>query len=125
MIAIDTSSLIAFLDGSAGPDVDAVDWVLEHRQAVLPPVVLSELWSDPLLSQRTMSLLAELPILEVHAGYWERVGRLRARVISKGRRARLAGALIAQSCLDHRVPLTTRDKDFHSFARYVGLELFL
>ena len=125
MIAIDTSSLIAFLDGSAGPDVDAVDWVLEHRQAVLPPVVLSELWSDPLLPERTMSLLAQLPVLEVRAGYWERVGRLRARVISKGRRARLAGALIAQSCLDHRVPLTTRDKDFHSFARYGGLELFL
>jgi len=31
--------------------------------------------------------------------------------------------LIAQSCIDHHVPLITRDGDFRPFARYAGLTL--
>ena len=55
----------------------------------------------------------------------ERVGALRADVIAQGRKARLADALIAQSCLDHSVPLITRDADFRNFARDRELELVL
>lgn len=55
MIAIDTSSLIAYLSGHAGLDVEATGLALEHRQAVLPPVVLSELLSEPAYSGRRPS----------------------------------------------------------------------
>jgi predicted nucleic acid-binding protein len=66
--------------------------------------------------------LKDLPRLEITDGYWERAGALRARVLGKGLKARLADALIAQSCLDHRVPLVTADRDFRHFTRH-GLEL--
>lgn len=123
MIAIDTSSLIAYLSGSRGRDVEAVDVALEHSQAVLPPVVLSELLSDPKLPRTVGDLLKQLPLMDVLEGYWERAGLLRAKILSKGLRAPLADALIAQSCLDHDLALLTRDADFGSFAQFAGLKL--
>ena len=35
----------------------------------------------------------------------------------------LGDALIAQCCLDHEIPLLTRDRDFRSFAEAAGLDL--
>jgi predicted nucleic acid-binding protein len=124
VIAVDSSSLIAYLSGGQGPDVDATGLAMEHRQAALPPVVLTELVSDPGLSSDVKALLASLPSLEVLDGYWERAGLLRARILAQGRRARLADTLITQSCLDHDVELVTRDRDFIAFARAAGLRLF-
>ena len=122
MIALDTSSLVAYLSDEAGGDVDAVEVALAERQACLPPAVLAELLSDPKLPATTAALFRALPQLPVTDGYWERVGALRAGVIARGRKARLADALIAQSCLDHDVPLVTRDADFRHF-KARGLEL--
>ncbi|MGH7334688.1 MAG: type II toxin-antitoxin system VapC family toxin [Candidatus Rokuibacteriota bacterium] len=124
MIALDTSSLIAYLTGEKGPDVEAAGVALEHHQAVLPPVVLSELLSDPELDGVVKKLFTHLPLLDVREGYWERAGLLRARALAHGRRARLADTLIAQSCLDHGVELVTRDHDFHFFVKTGGLKLF-
>ena len=121
MIAVDTSSLIAYLSGSDGPDVDATGLALEHRQAALPPVVLSELLSDPAITRDVRELFIQLPLLDVVDGYWERAGLLRAKTIASGRKARLADVLVAQSCLDHGVPLVTRDADFQHLARASGL----
>ena len=123
MIALDTSSIIAFLDGSTGKDVLAVDLALEQRQAVLPPAVLCELLSVPDLPRRPRTLFGQLPLLDVLDGYWERAGLLRARILKKRRTARLADALIAQSCLDHDVPLISRDRDFRAFSGLSSLQL--
>lgn len=124
MIAIDTSSFLAYLSGAEGLDVEATGLALEHRLAAVPPVVLSELLSDPHLSREVRDLFVRLPLLDVTDGYWERAGLLRAKVIAHGRRARLADTLIAQSCLDHDVELVTRDADFRAFVRAAGLRLF-
>lgn len=91
---------------------------------MLPPVVLSELLSDPGLPAAVRESLLLLPRLEVLDGYWERAGLLRARVLARGQRARLADTLIAQSCIDHDVELVTRDADFRHFVRADGLRLF-
>jgi predicted nucleic acid-binding protein len=123
LIAIDTSSLIAYLSGADGRDVEATGLALSHRQAVLPPVVLSELLSEPRLTSEMKELFTQLPLLEVTDGYWERAGLLRANAIARGRKAPLADALIAQSCLDHDVPLLTRDAHFRLFVRTAGLTL--
>jgi len=123
VIAVDTSSFVAYLSGAEGLDVEATGWALEHRQAAVPPVVLSELLSDPGLGRDVKLLFVRLPILEVTEGYWERAGLLRAKVIGQGRRAPLADTLIAQSCLDHDVALVTRDADFRTFVRAAGLRL--
>ena len=124
MIAIDTSSLVAYLSGAEGADVEATGLALEHRQAALPPVVLSELLSDPKVRSDVKDIFLGLPLLDVLDGYWERAGLLRARALAQGRRARLADTLIAQSCLDHDVELVTRDADFGLFKRLAGLRLF-
>ena len=123
MIAADSSSFIAHLSGDRGEDVEILDQALSDRLVVLPPVVLVELLSDPKLLASTSNLLTVLPLLETTNGYWERAGALRAKVSSKGRTARLADTLIAQSCLDHDVPLIARDRDFRVFAHFAGLKI--
>jgi len=123
VIAADTSSLVAFFDGTPGDDVEVIQSALNHQQLVLPPVVLAELLSEPSLPAALRALLTALPQLELEPGYWERAGLLRASILKQRRKARIADALIAQSCLDQSVPLVTRDKDFRHFARSAGLPL--
>ena len=123
MIALDTSALIAFFRGEEPRVADKVDHALEAQQAVLPPVVLTEILSDPRLDRAVSRLLRELPVLELHDGFWERAAETRARLLARRLRARLADTLIAQSCIDHGVPLVTRDSDFRHFARLGGLVL--
>ena len=123
MIAADTSSMIAFLEGEDGDDVDLIQSALDHRQLALPPVVLTELLSDPAIPRTVRSLLGGLPLLQVEPGYWERAGALRASVLKQKKKARVADSLIAQSCLDQSTALVTRDRDFRHFAAAVGLPL--
>jgi len=122
LIALDTSSLVHYLAGSTGRDVETTDIALAESQACLPPVVLSEVLSDPKLPRKVEKLLLQVPMLEPGSGFWERAGRLRARIIGAGHKAKLADTLIAQSCLDHEVPLVTRDDDFRHFVP-AGLRL--
>jgi predicted nucleic acid-binding protein len=121
--ARDTSSTIAFLSGDAGNDVSAVKSALEHRQAAFPAVVVTELLSDPTIRADTAAFIRGIPRLEIVDGYWERAGELRARLLRRGLKARLADTLIAQSCLDHEIALVTRDHDFRNFANHAGLIL--
>jgi predicted nucleic acid-binding protein len=123
VIAADTSSMIAFLEGREGEDTDLIQSALDHQQLALPPVVLTELLSDPAVPRPVRTLLAGLPILDLEPGFWERAGILRASVLKQKKKARVADALIAQSCLDQSAPLVTRDRDFRHFADAAGLPL--
>ena len=125
MTAADTSSWIAFLEGSTGEDVRLLDRALEDRQIVMVPVVLTELLSDASLPSNVVKAISDLPLLEVTSGYWRRAGALRAKVLAKRRKARLGDALIAQSCIDQSIPLITRDRDFRAFATAAKLNLVL
>ena len=125
MIAVDTSTWIAFFQGDGGKDVDVLDRALQDRQVLMAPVVLTELLSAPKLPTEVSGILLELPLIEIQPGYWQRAGQLRAKVLAKRRKARLGDALIAQTCLDHRIPLLTRDQDFRAFADAAGLDLRL
>ena len=123
MIAVDTSTLIAYLAGESGRDVETLDAALLNNEAGLPPVVIAEVLGARERSGRVEELVVALPVLEITDGYWERAGRTRSRLVNRGLRALLADALICQSCLDHEVALLTRDADFAPFARYCGLTL--
>ncbi|HTR25463.1 MAG TPA: PIN domain-containing protein [Terriglobales bacterium] len=125
MIAADTSTWIAFLQGNPGHDVELLERALQDRQVVMVPPVLSELLSDPKLDPGVAATLADVPLLDIAPGYWQRAGLLRAQVLADRRRARLADALIAQGCVDSRVSLLTRDKDFRAFVTTAGLDLIL
>jgi len=123
VIAADTSTWIAFFQGAAGRDVELLDRALGDRQVLMPPPVLTELFSDPKLPSNVRATLSELPLLQIADGFWGRAGELRATVLRGRRKARLGDALIAQACLDNGVPLVTRDRDFRAFADAAGLDL--
>ena len=125
MIAVDTSTWIGFLQGDGGRDAELLDQALADRQVLMVPVVLTEVLSDPKIPSEVSQTLSELPLIEVEPGYWQRAGALRAKVLAKRRKARLGDALIAQSCIDHRIPLLTRDRDFRAFADAAGLNLVI
>jgi predicted nucleic acid-binding protein len=125
MIAADTSTWIAFLEGAHGGDTQLLDKALADRQVLMIPVVLTELLSDPGLSSEVARLLAEVPMIDVEPGYWQRAGGLRAKILLKRRKARLGDALIAQTCLDRGISLLTRDNDFRAFADAARLDVVL
>ena len=125
MIAADTSTWIAFLQGEPGEDVQLLDKALADRQVLMIPVVLTELLSDPGLPSAVADALAGVPMTDVEPGYWQRAGTLRAKVLSKRRKARLGDALIAQACVDRGIPLLTRDTDFRAFVDAARLNLLL
>lgn len=123
--AIDSSVLVAYLNGDEEKDTDYLRSLLAREQAYLPPVTISEILSYPRLTHSQSKKLSLFPLLEIHEGYWQRAGRMRASLLAKGLKAHLPDALIAQSCIDHNVPLLTRDQDFRHYAEHCGLRLAL
>ena len=95
MLCLDTSSLIAYLQGDSGADVGLIDQALVDQVGAISPVTVAELLSDPDLSSTLKQTILELPVLQILEGFWERAGLLRAKVTRSGRRANLADTLIA------------------------------
>jgi hypothetical protein len=123
MAAVDTSTLIAFIQGDRGADVERFEAHMLSADLALPPVVLTELLSEPHLPDRHRGVILDLPVLETFDGFWIRAAATRASILAKRLRARLPDTLIAQSCIDNDVALITRDSDFRHFARHCGLRL--
>jgi predicted nucleic acid-binding protein len=123
MIAADTSSLVAYFNGRSGVDAERLASALAAGDLALPPIVLTEILSDPVSSTAIEEQMRQLPTLEIHDGYWIRAGQARRIVLRKGFKARVGDALIAQSCIDHDVALITRDGDFRHFVAHCGLKL--
>jgi predicted nucleic acid-binding protein len=122
LIAADTSSVVAYLSGETGPDVELVDAAVNGRELLLPPPVVSELWSKP-NRELLEPLLAGVPVMEVAEGFWRRVGDSRRVLLAHGLKAAMADALIAQCCIDADVALIARDRDYRHFERWCGLRL--
>ncbi len=123
MIAADTSSLVAFFGGDKGKDVEMIDAAMKAATLHLPPVVITELLSDRNSSVIIGVDLVDAPMLSILPGYWQRAGATRRLLLEKGLRAKIPDTLIAQSCIDHDVPLIARDPDFRHFAKHCGLKL--
>ncbi len=125
MLCIDTSAMIAFLEGKTGRDVELVDQALLDQVGAFSPVAVTELLSDTTLPPSVKNIILEIPVLPITEGFWERAGLLRAKLIHRKHKAKLADTLIAQTCLDHHVPLVTRDTDFAHFKKVSALKVFL
>ena len=125
MIAADSSSLIAYLEGEIRPDTDAIDEALAAQELVLPPPVLVELLSTSSGDAAYSAMLSRSKLLDLSPGYWFRAREARVLIRSKGLKAKLADTLIAQCCIDADVPLIAHDTDFRHFAQWCGLKLAL
>jgi predicted nucleic acid-binding protein len=123
MIAVDSSTIIAYIQGDPGPDVDLFENAIDNNQIVLPPLVITEVLCDPHLPALHRSLLIALPILELKDGFWQRAAQSRGQVLSRKLKARLGDTLIAQCCIDHDLMLIARDGDFRHFVEHCGLKL--
>ena len=123
MIAADTSSVVAYLKGESGDDVERLDEAAVSGDLALPPVVVTELFSDQMSGEWAHRHIAQFTLLTITAGFWQRAGENRRILAHHGLKAKVADALIAQSCIDNDVALITRDTDFRHFARHCGLKL--
>ncbi len=123
MIAVDSSTWVAYTQGQQGTDVEHFDASLAAGTVCLPPIVLCEILSEAALPANHRDKALQMPTLEITEGFWVRAGEMRAVILKRGLRARLADTLIAQCCIDHDVPLITRDSDFRHFAEHCGLRL--
>ena len=122
MIAIDTSAFARLLAGETDAASNAARAALNAGDAHLSPVVLTELLSNPWITDEAVAFVLSAPLLELHDGYWFRAATLRAELKRGGYKAQVPDCLIAQSCIDHDIPLITYDLDFRHFVR-AGLKL--
>lgn len=122
-IAIDTSSLVAFLEGDRGGDTGIIETAIEAHTLRIPGPVVTELISYPRVGAKVATLIEDFPILDTTPGFWHRAGETRRKVLSKGLNAKIADAQIVQLCLDYDMFLVTRDQDFRHFVKHCGLKL--
>ena len=122
MIALDSSAFVRYLAGRFDRASVAAGEALAAGEAYLPPVVLMEMLSNPGISESDAAQVSAVALLELHDGYWARAAFLRANAKRDGFKAEVADCLIAQSCIDHDIPLITYDIDFRHFVR-AGLKL--
>lgn len=115
--------MIAFFAGEIGSEVDHFEKLLVEGYLTITPPVVSEILSDPELKDDVESVICSLPRVPIKDGFWERVGYLRQHLLSRKRKAWLAGAMIAQVCIDHDLTLITRDADFKAYGKYSGLKI--
>lgn len=123
MIAVDTSSFIAYLQGEEAPDVNLVEQALRDETLIIPPYVVTELFSDPRLTDELKQAIRSIIQLPILPGFWERAGEARAAILRKGKKARTLDTFIAIYCVDHEMPLVTRDVDYRHFVELLGLSL--
>jgi len=122
MICADTSVWVAFLNDQDHLQVEKFKQALSDNVLGMIPAVLSELISFPKIERGDIDLISKLPMIELKIGYWQRVGNSRREILKNGLKARLADALIAQTCIDAKISLITIDDDFR---HYTGLGLVL
>jgi predicted nucleic acid-binding protein len=120
--ASDTNAFIYALEGVRDPRLTLLRNALRSRELLLPPIVVTELASAKRVEYEPRRFVTTIPLLDIHEGYWERAGMLRADVKARNLRAKLADCLVAQSCIDNDVPLITYDRDFRHFMA-AGLKL--
>ena len=123
MIGVDTSSIVAFLQGDSGNDVDLIAQAITNESLIVPPFVIAELFSACGISDDVKQTIAELPQLPFKEGFWERTGQARLKLLEKRYKARTLDTMIAVYCLDHDMPLIARDSDYRHFVKHFGLKL--
>ena len=124
LICADTNCWIAYFSGEVGDDLDRLAECMSNNAICMAPAILAEILSNPWLPAEDESDILTIPLMELTPGFWRRAGKLRASLFRLNYRPKLADTLIAQTCIDHRVPLLTRDRDFRPFVKHGDLLLW-
>lgn len=123
MIAVDTSSFVAFLSGEEAEDTALITQAIKDEVLILPPFVVTELCSARSISDETKAVISELPRLTIPDGFWEKAGEMRATILKAGKKARTLDSMIAASCVVHDIALIARDGDYRHFVEHFRLKL--
>ena len=123
MIATDTSSLVAYLQGEEASDVKRIAAAIHDETLIIPPFVISEIFSARSIPAHAKATIAELPSFPIQPDFWTRSGHARLQLLEKGFKARTLDCYFAVYCLDHALPLVTRDSDFRHFAAEFDLSV--
>ena len=125
MIAVDSSSFIAYWEGRVGNDIERIAAASAAKILVFPAVVITELCSKRQgASHDLLSVIEDIGPMPVDDRLWQRAGLLRASILRRGLKCGTPDALIAQQCLDAKISIISRDADFRHFAEAAGLEVF-
>ena len=122
MIA-DTSIWIDFFRGKSGEDLDLFRISLNEGRVMMAPAVLAELLSSTEMTESVERALSEMEFARTSPNFWKECGKLRRRLARTGFNASLADCLVVQTCLEHGLPLLTRDQGIKKFGPKVGLTL--
>jgi predicted nucleic acid-binding protein len=122
LIGLDSSAFSRYLGGATDAMSMETEEALASGEAYLPPIVVTELLSNPWIAEANRVRVLAVPLIAILPGYWRRAADLRTELIRSRLKGNIADCLIAQSCIDHDIPLITYDSDFRHFAQ-AGLKL--
>lgn len=122
MIAADTSAWVDYSKGAESRLCAAIEQALSDGLLAVPLPVLYEILSAPGLTREAEKHILNLPTLLLPHESWVRTGQMRRVLLKKGLKARSMDCLIAQTCIENKVPLIASDRDYRHFTKF-GLQL--
>jgi len=108
---------VDFFRGTPSATAEALDHLLEEKQAVLCGTVELELLQGAKVEEKNMlsELLTALPYLETERVDFQTAGELLRGLRAKGIQIPASDGLIAALCARHKLSLLTLDKHFDHF----------
>ena len=123
VLIVDTSTWIEYFKGKAKDDLDLA---LQESRVYLPPLVVAELLSGKMPSDKRKQLsdfLRELPLCKIDFEHWARVGLLRNKLLSAGYSISTPDVHVARCALDLNGYLVSEDFIFSKIAKSISLKL--
>ncbi|WP_299864728.1 PIN domain nuclease [uncultured Hoeflea sp.] len=126
MILVDTSVWIDFFAGRNSSEVALLRQAIIEGRALVGDLILVELLQGPRYQrdvERIRRAFSELPV-ETLCG--PRIAPIAAQAYRTLRRGGITprgtiDVIIATWCIENKIPLLHRDKDFHTMKRHLGL----
>ncbi len=69
MIGVDTSSFVAYLQGEEAEDVDLLRQAIRDETLIMPPFLVTELFSARNLSNEVKTVILDLPQMPMKPGF--------------------------------------------------------
>jgi hypothetical protein len=127
MIVVDSMVWADWFNGLASPEVERLDRALVEEDAVVAPVILTEVlqgFRKDADFERARGLLTRLPALPLDLEGHVAAARLFRLLRRKGVTIRgTIDCLIAHTCIAADAELLSTDQDFVAIARYTALRL--